>query len=146
MQPADPIAFADAKSRIRPRITAFAAVYFAAVLPFLQPAFASSATPARRLAWVLLATTLLLSLLPVPGWIWGRRVRLLINDEVSRAHARAATAAGFWISMLVALSLFVLPAGASLTSRQAIYVVVTPAITGALLFFSWLEWRANRDG
>ena len=144
--PRSPVEFADRKSRLRPLLSAFVAVYFLVIQPFAGPRFEPGASPARGLGWAIQAATLLLLLLPVVGLMWGRRIRELINDDVARLHLRTATSAGFWMAMVLALGLFVLPASAEWSARQVIYVVVTPATGGALLLFSWLEWRATRDG
>jgi hypothetical protein len=144
--PHDPIGFADRKSRYRPLLSAFVAIYFLAIQPFAGPRFDAGATPARGLGWALQAAVLLLLLLPVVGLMWGRRIRELINDDVARLNLRTATTAGFWIAMVLALGLFVLPASADWPARQALYLVVTPTVGASLLVFAWLEWRATRDG
>jgi hypothetical protein len=73
-------------------------------------------------------------------------VRELVNDDISRDHSRTGAAAGFWMAMIVALGVYLLPVGRTLTAREATYLVVTPATGVALLVFAWLEARAHRDG
>ena len=84
-------------------------------------------------------------LLPAGGLFWGRRIRELVNDEISRAHSQTAAAAGFWVAMLAGLAVYVLPetrtfsAGDELPDRVARHGI-------ALLRFAALEARAHRDG
>jgi hypothetical protein len=73
-------------------------------------------------------------------------VRELVNDEISRGNGRAATAAGFWIAMIIAIGIYVTPGGRDLTAREAIYLIVTPVAGLVPLLFSWLEAKAHRDG
>ena len=142
----DPVEFADRKSRRRPIATALAAAYFLGIQWLVHPSFGAAGPRNREYGWAANAAVLLLLLLPGVGFIWGSRIRQLINDDVARAHARTATVAAFWLTMVLALGLFLLPASAAWTARQAVYLLVTPAVAGALLLFSWLEWRAHRDG
>lgn len=146
MPPSNPVEFADHLSRRRPFGVAVAALYFVTIQPFVHPSFGPGDSRARGFGWAFNAAVLLLLLTPINGIVWGRRIRELVNDEVARAHARTALSAGFWLAMTVALVLFALPASGPMAARQAIYLVVTPAVAGALLLFAWLEWRAFRDG
>jgi hypothetical protein len=145
MSATSPVEFADQLSRKRPICTAFALLVFLGLQPFVHPGFGATGPVARGYGWALNAAVLLALLLPITGFVRGRRVRELVHDEVSRLHARSAMAAGFWIAMASALGLYVLPVSDALSARDALYLVVTPALTGALLLFCWLEWRALRD-
>ena len=142
----DSIERADKLSRKRPIGTAAATIIFLAVQPFTHPGIGRLSTTTRSWTWVLNVAVLLLLLLPAVGFIWGRRVRQLVNDDVARLNARTGMVAGFWIAMVAALGLFALPVSSALSARDALYFVVTPATGVALLSFAWLEWRANRDG
>jgi hypothetical protein len=146
MSSSNPIELADRISRRRPIGIAIAALYFLAIQPLVHPAGGFVTGNARALTWAVNAGLLLLLLLPATGFIWGRRVRELLHDDVSRLHARSAMAGGFWIAMVAALGVFSLPAADGLTAREALYLVVTPTTVGALLLFAWREWRAHRDG
>ena len=145
MPPTNAVEFADRLSRKRPIGVAAATLVFLVIQLFFHPGFGMTGAAGRGYGWVVNAFVLLLLLSPVAGFARGRRVQSLVNDEVARLHARSAMAVGFWTAMGVALALFSLPASATLSAREALYLVVTPAIGVALLFFSWLEWRANRD-
>ena len=124
------IEIADRISRRRVLGMTLAALAFLGVQIVARPVFRSDGYGAsgwRAYAWAFNATLLLLLLLPVGGYLFGRRVRALINDEVSRSNSRAATAAAFWLAMLMALVAYVLPPSVGLTAREAAYLVVTPA-------------------
>jgi hypothetical protein len=135
----------------RRRVTGMTAatVAFLAVQIVARPVFRSDAYAAsglRSYLWAVNAGALLLLLLPIGGYVWGRRVRELVNDEVSRQNSRRATAAAFWLAMIIGLGIYVLPAIRGVSAREAAYLVVTPATAFALLAFAWLESRALRDG
>jgi hypothetical protein len=125
-----------------------ATLVFVGVQLVARPVFRSDgygASGPRAYMWALNAGLLLLLLLPSAGWIWGRRVRELVNDEVSHSNSRSAAGAGFAVAMIVALAVYALAPHLGLSAREAAYLVVTPATTCALLTFAWLESRAHRD-
>jgi hypothetical protein len=143
------VEFADFVSRRRAWGTALATLVFVAVQFVDRPVFRSDGygvTGPRAYMWALNAGLLLLLLLPATGFIWGRRVRELVNDEVSRSNSRSAAAAGFGVAMVIALGVYALAPSTRFTAREAAYLVVTSATTCALLTFAWLESRAHRDG
>lgn len=143
------IEFADRVSRRRAYGTAAAAAAFLAVQVIVRPGFGSDgyATAGwRAYAWLLNAILLLCLLLPIGGFIFGKRVRELVNDEVSRTNARAAAAFGFWVAMLIGIVVYLAPPTGSFAARQAIYLVVMPTSVLAPLAFAWLESRAHRGG
>lgn len=59
------------------------------------------------------------------GFLNTAQLRALIHDEVARSHNRTACRAGFWMAMLAALALYVLPWFQSFTGQQVSYVVLT---------------------
>ena len=143
------IDLADRLSRRRARGTAAATAVFLAIQVVAPPVFLTDGVVApgpRGYMWAVNAAVLLLLLLPVGGYIFGRQVRALVNDDVSRHNSRTAAAAGFWVAMAVALGMYAFPAGRSLSAAEALYYVVTPTVGVALLGFAWLESRAHRDG
>ena len=75
-----------------------------------------------------------------------RAIRALINDEVSKNNYRQAVVAAFWVAMGLAMALYLWPGGETRSARDAVYLVVTPSLGVALLAFSYLEFRAHRDG
>lgn len=148
MKEQDAIELADRFARRRPLGFALAALSFLIVQIIVRPVFRSDGYAAsgwRAYAWVVNAVLLLCMLLPLGGAFWGARVRALVNDDVARMHARAATTVGFWLAMILALGMYVLPATQGFTAREAIFLIVTPATGTTVLTFAWLEARANRD-
>jgi hypothetical protein len=149
MAPQNVVDLADRLSRRRAIGTALATTMFLALQVIARPVLRADGydvSTFRANLWAVNAGCLLLLLLPIGGYVFGARVRALVNDDVSRHHARRAAAAGFWIAMAVALALYVLPASQGFSAREAAYLVVTPAVGVALLAFAWLEARAHRDG
>ena len=141
--------FADRLSRKRALGTTLATAAFLAVQLVARPVFRSdgyAASGPRSYMWAINAGVLLLMLLPAGGFIWGRRIRELVNDEISRAHSRTASVTGFWVAMIAGLALYALPAAQGLSAREASYVIVTLTVGIALLTFAGLEARAHRDG
>jgi hypothetical protein len=149
MTPQNVVEFADRISRKRAIGITLATLAFLVVQLVARPVFRSdgyAASGPRAYMWAVNAGILLLLLLPAGGFVWGRRVRALVNDEVSRQNARTGMAAGFWTAMSIALAIYALPAGRELSALEAVYLVVTPTTGVALLAFAWLESRAHRDG
>jgi hypothetical protein len=149
MEARNAVEFADRIARRRVVGTTAATVAFLAVQLVARPVFRSdgyAASGPRSYMWALNAGVLLLLLLPIGGYVWGRRVRELVNDEVSRRNSRTATAGAFWLAMITALAVYVLPTVRDISAREAAYLIVTPATAFALLTFAWLESRALRDG
>jgi hypothetical protein len=149
MSPQNVVEFADRISRRRALGTALATIVFLAIQVVVRPVFRTdgyAASGPRAYMWALNAALLLLLLLPAGGFVWGRRVRTLVNDEVSRNNSRTAMAAGFWVAMAIALGLYALPASRGFNAREAIYLIATPTTGVALLAFAWLESRAHRGG
>jgi hypothetical membrane protein len=149
MSPQNVVEFADRISRRRALGTALATIVFLAIQVVVRPVFRTDGYAASDLGahmWALNAALLLLLLLPAGGFVWGRRVRTLVNDEVSRNNSRTAMAAGFWVAMVIALGLYALPASRGFNAREAIYLIATPTTGVALLAFAWLESRAHRGG
>ena len=147
-----PVEAADRMSRRRPIGLAVAALIFLMIQVVASPFFDTrvSGSALRQNFWAINATALILILAGIAftssgAWFRKDEVLDLVNDDVSRLHAHSAIGLGFWVAMITAMTLFVVPAFANLTAREAVYLVVTPSIAMALLFFSWLEYRANSD-
>lgn len=140
---------ADKISRNRAILIAVAAVVFVAgqILghPFFDTTGPSDLHISRRIAWAINAVLLLALLATGGGLLNSREIRMLVNDEISRMNYRTSVTLGFWVAMTCALLLFAVPAFMSFTAHQAVYVIVTAAVTTASLTFAWLEYRAHRD-
>lgn len=142
------VEIADRLSRKRAVGVAAAALVFFIIQVTLRPFTSRSVIPGLPTLdmWAINAIVLL-ALLATGGGIVNRRdLRRLINDEVSQLHYKSAVILGFWVAMVVAMGLYLVPGFATLTARDAAYLVVTPSVVFALVAFSWLELRAHRDG
>ena len=143
------VEFADHISRRRYLGTIGAALAFFGVQVVARPVLGVEGFQLegfRRYFWAVNALALLLLTLPVGGWIFGPRIRRLVNDEVSRGHGRTATAAGFWVAVLIAIAIVLTPLGRKLSGMEASYLIVSPVAVIVPLYFAWLEARAHRDG
>jgi len=143
------VEIADRNSRKRAIIVAAAAIVFVAGQAMGGPAFTDTADRAlhnmRTGAWALNVVLLLAFLATGGGLLNNPQIRALVNDEVSRANYRTSIVAGFWVAMTSALVLYLVPAFATLTGRQTLYLVLTLSVAVASLSFAYLELRAHRD-
>ena len=139
------VELADVKSRQRAILFGLAGISFLIIQIVVHPAFASEAyaTGWRKYSWVFNEVLLLLCLGGGGGIFNARALRDLINDEVARGNYRISCTLGFWVGMVGALVLYVLPPFQDFTGHQATYVIVTLATVVAFLKFSWLEYRAH---
>ena len=141
------IELADRTARKRPIMIAAATLAYALVHVLMRPLFYARGADPSGIDWWAINTLLLLVGLATGGaLVQARRIRGLVNDEVSRSHYRTAVAIGYWIAMTVAMGIYLVPSLARLATREALYLVVTPSTVVPLLVFAYLEHRANRDG
>jgi len=148
MQPETTVELADRVSRKRAIGVAAAGLAYLIVQVVARPFFVGGADIDRRVRidfWGINAIALLLLLATGGGLINSRKVRALVNDEVSRDHYKSAIIAAHWVAMTIAMALYFIPRFSTITAREAIYAVVTPSIIVATLVFSYLELRAHRD-
>lgn len=139
---------AERLSRSRARIFAVQAVIFLS----WQTLFYNGRVPdhVRRVdqfrisAWMLMAIVLLVLLGTGGMLIRGRKVRGLLNDELTRSHRSRALAFGFWAAMGSAILLYGVDMFDPMDAREAVHIIVSLAIATALLTFSILE-RRSRD-
>jgi hypothetical protein len=148
MAPTDSVAMADRASRKRAILIAAATLVFLVIQVAARPVFVEGPAEEFRVRgyfWALNAGALMILLGTGGGLAQRREIRALVDDQVSASHRISAVAIGFWIAMTLALVVYLLPGLRDLTSREAVYTIVTPSISAALLAFSWLELRAHRD-
>jgi hypothetical protein len=147
MTPRSPVEIADKFSRKRAWIVACAAVVFALnVVGRMWMANRFDQTPGTRVDWWAINTgALLLVLATGGGLLIRRRVRAIMNDEVTRSHFSAGIVSGFWVAMVAAMAIYITPSFQDLSGRAAIRVVVSASVTVALLVFAVLEIRDFRD-
>jgi hypothetical protein len=97
------------------------------------------------LAFALWAAILLVILLFGGGWLSGARIRGALNDETTVAHRRQAMACGFLVALASAFVIYGLSFFKGVTAPEALRLLITFAVSGALLRFSGLEKRALRQ-
>ena len=148
MQSSNTVEIADRYSRKRAIILAVGAAVFLGV-QLIAPAYFRGGPDetfrVQRFLWSVNAVVLMLVLLTGGGIANSRPIRALVNDEVSRSNYRTSILAGYWIAMVVAMGLYVVPTFATLSARETIYAIVTSSVAVASLTFAWLEFRAHRD-
>jgi hypothetical protein len=139
---------ADRVSRKRARVIPVLAIVFVAgqAAYFSQDGTARIVDHVRIGAWLIWSVTLLTFLATGGGFIYSRKVRALMNDEVTRANRMRGYATGFWAASGSAIGLYGLNLVEPVSGRDAIHIILTAAIAGALLAFGMLERRTHRDG
>lgn len=147
MKTTSDVEIADRMSRRRAVVVGMAAIAFIAFQFIDNPFYfvndlGTAQAVSRRVLWAVYTGTLLLGLAWGGGLMRNRRVRALMDDEVSRSNYRTASTAGFWTAMAAAMGIYLYGGYSLYTGQQAIYLVVTPAVAAALLVFAFLELRA----
>jgi hypothetical protein len=139
---------ADRVSRKRARALPLLAIVFIVgqAAYFSQEGTARTVDHVRIGAWLVWSVTLLTFLATGGGFIYSRKVRSLMNDEVTRANRMRAYSVGFWAASGSAIILYVLNLFEPVSGRDATHIILTAAIAGALLAFGLLERRTHRDG
>lgn len=140
---------AERLAKRRARMFAVLAVFFLGLQAvYLSNGALHENTPLARFkigAWAVNAALLLIALATGGGFLQGRDVRPLLNDETTLAHRRIAIAWGFWTMMATGFGLYFLSQFEEVTVREALHMVVTFGTAAPLLVFSYLERRAYRD-
>ena len=98
----------------------------------------------RTTGWMALALVILAVLVTGGFWFKPRAIRNLMDDEITRANRASALTFGFVLAMSAAIVLYALEAfySGSATTREAIHIIVTAGLVGALARFGLLERRA----
>lgn len=149
MTSASDIETADRLSRRRARMLPFLAVLFLTqqAAYFSQPDSGMRAVDHVKIgAWVVLSIVLVLVLATGGSWFRPKRVRALMDDEVTRANRAEAFRIGFLATMAGAILLYFVSQFEPMSGREAIHIVTTVGIAAALLRFGFLERRAHKDG
>jgi hypothetical protein len=148
MESRSPVEIADQVSRRRAIGVAVVAIVFLGTQFITRPFFVSGANtvPTTRIdMWAINAIILLLLLATGGGLLNKRKIQELVNDEVSRSNYKRAVVAGYWVGMVSAMSIYLVPALGVGTAREAVHFIVTQSIGVALLTFAFLEHRAHSD-
>ena len=138
---------ADRFSRRRSRMLPALAVIFLAQQAsyFSQPDGARLVDHVKIGAWVILSVVLLLALATGGFWLKPKRIRVLMDDELTRANRAKALSLGFLVTMVGGLVLYVLALYEPITGREAIHMLTTFGIASALLRFGYLERRDLKE-
>src|ERR1700681_1229851 len=137
MQSKSPVEIADQFSRKRVTLVAVATLVFLGVQLVAGPFWgATRGTPyISQIGWAVNAVALLLMLAIGSGLLRNRRIRSLVDDEVSRHNRVVGIVAGYWVAMATAMGLYVTKTVRDFTARGALSLVVTPSVGVALLTF-----------
>jgi hypothetical protein len=98
----------------------------------------------RITGWLALAAVILAALVTGGFWFKRRAVRDLMDDEVTRVNRASALTLGFVMTIATAIVLYAVEAfvPGSVTTLEAIHVIVTVGLFAALVRFGLLERRA----
>lgn len=140
-----PVELADRYSRRRAMLFVIAAAVFLVIHAIVRP-FEYAHADSGIDWWALNASVLLIALATGGGLLNRRRIRELVNDDVAQMNYRRSVFLGFWATVLLAFALYLWPAFAARSSRDALFVIVTTGIGASMLSFAWLELRAHRNG
>jgi len=118
----------------------------------LAAAFAASAllelhavhSLTQLIGWVVLALLIMLNLTPFPQLLRSNRVKQMMNDEATAAHRQRSLVAGFWVAVGSALILAVVARAWVIAAGDVARLIVTAALSAALMRFATLELRAAR--
>lgn len=143
-----PVELADRLTRRRVRIFTILGIYFLVgqTAFFSNLAHPGGAESLKVGAWLVWAVVLLLVLATGGNFIRGRAVRHLLEDEVTQTNRRKAYTVGFWAAAGASVLVYVLTMFEPVSGREAVHLILTAAVAGALLSFARLERRSLRDG
>ena len=147
MEQQSPVELAEKLARRRVRVFTVLGLYFLAGQAVFFP-HSFSASPANQLkiaAWLVWAVVLLFVLATGGGWLRGRKVRHLMEDEGTLAIRGKAYSIGFWASAGACVLVYGLTMIEPVTGREAVHLILTAGIAAALLSFAKLERRALGD-
>ena len=96
-------------------------------------------------AWVVMSLALLLALYSGGGWLRGRAMREMLNDEITRANRATALGQGFLAAILTAIAGYFINQFEPVRGDEVAHLVVTIGIAVAMIRFGVLERRAHAD-
>jgi len=132
---------AEYKTKARAMIMVLAAVVLL-ITAYLQYGDAQySGGTARGGSWALLVLVWLIILANGGGIRLRGRMRALLNDELALQNRSQALTAGFYAAITTSLIVYVANWSVAIATGDAIKVVTAAALSTALLYFAWLEWR-----
>jgi hypothetical protein len=89
--------------------------------------------------WLLMVAVWTAVLATGGGLALGRRMRALINDELSLRNRARAVAAGFYVMLAAGLGLYVAAWYVPIPGGDAIRLITAAGLATALFVYSWLE-------
>jgi hypothetical protein len=95
----------------------------------------------RSALWILLLVLWTAVLATGGGLALGKRMRALINDELSLRNRARATAAGFYAMLAAALGLYAAAWAVEIAGGDAVRLIAGAGLSTALFVYSWLERR-----
>ena len=105
-----------------------------------------SAETVKISAWLVLSAVLVAALATNGFWLQPKEIRVLIDDENTRANRGDAMRSGFLASMIAAIGVYVVTMfDPTVTAREAIHLIMSLGIVVAIVRWGWLERRAHRD-
>lgn len=140
------IELADRLSRRRSRTLPLLAILFLAgqAIYFSGPDVPTRIVDQLKIsAWLVWAIVLLFALGAGGGLLRGSKVRALMEDESTAANRLHAYSVGFWSASGTAVGLYLVSMFEPVSGREAIHLILTAALAGALLMFGMLERRAH---
>jgi hypothetical protein len=145
MTEASDVEQAHAIGRKRARLFAFQAILFISwqALFFSGPAEdpLRTVSAVKISAWFVWALVLLL-VLATGGGFRHRRLRGLLNDELTRQHRTRGYVTGFWVAAAACIALYLVGMFEPVGGREAIHIILSAGVGAALLTFALLERRA----
>ncbi|HEX8450252.1 MAG TPA: hypothetical protein VF652_11740 [Allosphingosinicella sp.] len=150
MSEASDVERAHALGRRRARIFAVQAVLFISWqgLFFAGPAEDPMRTVSavKLSAWFVWALLLLFLLATGGGLVRHRKLRGLLNDELTRRNRSRAYGAGFWAAAAACVLLYLVGMLEPVSGREAIHIILSAAVGSALMAFAILERRTAGIG
>ena len=137
-----PVEAADRNSRNRATIMTLAAVVLLVLSTFNALDLPNARVSlVRALVWAFLVAAWLTMLATGGGLMLNRKVRGLMNDEVSSDNRRRAIETGFWVAMIGAILLYFASFAWPIGLRDGLAIQTEIAIAAALFRYAALERR-----
>lgn len=141
---------ADILSRRRARILPFLAIIYitqqASYITMRSGPAHRAVDQMKISAWLVLSAVLLAALATNGFWLQPRRVRSMIDDEITKSNRSDAMKFGFIVAMLTCIVIYFITMFEPVNGRDAIHIVMSDGLGAALVRWGWLERVAHRDG
>jgi protein-S-isoprenylcysteine O-methyltransferase Ste14 len=101
---------------------------------------------ARLSSWLVWTMLLLVLLATGGGLLRHRKLRALLDDELTRSHRTRAYVNGFWAAMAGAIAVYIFEMLHPFSSREAVHIIVSAGLGTGLLTFAFLQRGSARAG